>query len=87
MSARRRASSGTGLPTRAADLAIVLNRKLGRARQVRREDIAGQKGIIFFDTIRRYSGTGHISLWDGSRVVDRGDYFSVSPRAYFWRLP
>lgn len=52
-----------GLPTRASDLAIILNEKIRKANLVRKAQIAGQKGIIFFDTIPGFAGTGHISLW------------------------
>ncbi|MEQ8767457.1 MAG: T6SS effector amidase Tae4 family protein [Planctomycetota bacterium] len=75
------------LPTRAADLAIILNRRLGRPTLIRGEaDIQGRRGIVFFDTIVGFSGTGHISLWNGARVADGGSYFRSSPRVYFWPL-
>jgi hypothetical protein len=76
-----------GLPTLASDLAIVLNKKITRGSRVRKSSIRGRKGIVFFDTIPSFAGTGHISLWDGTAVVDKGDYFESSPRAYFWPLP
>jgi hypothetical protein len=76
-----------GLPSRASDLAIILNEKVGKPERMGKADIAGKKGIVFFDTIPGFGGTGHISLWDGTKVVDGGDYFSVSPRVYFWSLP
>lgn len=77
-----------GLPVRANELAHILTKKLGRGQLVGSAGgIANRTGIIFFDTIRGYAGSGHISLWDGSQVVDGGDYFSVSPRVYFWLLP
>jgi hypothetical protein len=79
-----------GLPTKAADLAIILNQKLGKAVLVTSEDeISGpskKTGIIFFDTIAGSDVSGHISLWDGTEVVDDGNHFSRSPRTYFWRL-
>ena len=75
-----------GLPTRASDLAVVLNRKLFPCTRVTRPLVGGRRGIIFFDTIRGFGGTGHISLWDSDKVVDGGDYFESSPRAYFWQL-
>ncbi len=75
------------LPTRASDLAIILNRRIGQPRLVRSSaDLGSEKGIIFFDTIRGFGGTGHITLWTGEEVADGGDYFSESPRVYFWRL-
>lgn len=77
-----------GLPVRANELAHVLTKKLGRAAPVKSAgDISSKTGIIFFDTIRGYGGSGHISLWDGSKVLDLGNYFGSSPRAYFWLLP
>jgi len=75
-----------GLPTRASDLAIILNGNIGKAERVRKSEVAGRKGVIFFDTIPGFQGTGHISLWDGMAVVDKQDYFQASPRAYFWKL-
>ena len=91
------APSGTewrDLPTRADDLAAMLTKKIGRATRVTKPaEISNRTGIIFFDTIPGYresaraAGTGHISLWDGGQVVDEGDYFTRSPRVYFWQLP
>ena len=75
-----------GLPTRASDLAIILNRKFRKADLVNKSAVGGRKGIVFFDTIPGFAGTGHISLWDGTAVVDQGDHFQLSPRAYFWEL-
>ncbi len=84
----------SGLPTRAADLAIILNATLGKAQTVKnqrtaldRTRLAGKPGIIFFDTLKESDGSGHISLWDGAKVVDGGEYFDRSPRIYFWSLP
>jgi len=76
-----------GLPTRADDLAKVLNNKVGKARLTHSlNTLKDKKGIVFFDTIVGFEGTGHISLWDGAEVVDGGDYSKNSPRAYFWEL-
>src|SRR5262245_23788775 len=75
-----------GIPTRASDLAIVLNQKLGKAVKTTISSLQGRTGIVFFDTIPGFEGTGHISLWDGGKVVDAGDYRSVSPRTYFWEI-
>jgi hypothetical protein len=75
------------LPVNAGQVAIYLTKKIGRAQLVLSKDgIRSQRGIIFFDTIYHYSGSGHISLWDGQRVMDH-DFFDRSPRVYFWRLP
>jgi hypothetical protein len=79
-----------GLPTRADELAPLLNEKFGKATRVDRSQISGKnvkRGIVFFDTITGFGGSGHISLWNGSKVVDGGDYFDDSPRVYFWPLP
>ena len=80
-----------GLPLRASELAIILNRKIGTAVLVKSAaDISSPKtkrGIIFFDSIPGYAGTGHISLWNGTKVLDDGNYFGKSPRVYFWSLP
>jgi hypothetical protein len=85
-----------GLPTVARELAIVLNEKLGRAERVGQSEVHEKTGIIFFDTIHGYTpsgtaaGSGHISLWDGTAVVDMvrspRHYFAKSPRAYFWDI-
>ena len=78
-----------GLPTKASELAIVLNEEFGPAKKVIKSDISGNhhKGIVFFDTIPGFGGSGHITMWNGSSVLDDGDYFGVSPRVYFWSLP
>jgi hypothetical protein len=78
-----------GLPTKAADLAIVLNNKVHTAQLISsKSSLVAQKekGIIFFDTIVGFGGTGHISLWDGDEVGDGIEFFDSSPRVYFWRL-
>jgi hypothetical protein len=79
--------SGSGTP-HTSRLAHILAKKRDQAQLVANSAaIQGRKGIVFFDTITAYSGSGHISLWDGSAVVDGGDYFARSPRVYFWSLP
>lgn len=85
-----------GLPSVASELAIVLNERLGKAAQVGRSEVQEKTGIIFFDTITGYrrsvgaAGSGHISLWDGTVVIDMVQeprhYFHKSPRAYFWDI-
>jgi len=89
-----------GLAVRADDLAIILNGKLGKAIRHESPDAAagappvemvGKKGIVFFDKLAGWDGgTGHISLWDGSRVVDLddggSDFFRRGERVYFWEL-
>jgi hypothetical protein len=85
-----------GLPTVASQLAVVLNRKIGKAERVGQSEVHMRTGIIFFDTIHGYTpsgtaaGSGHISLWNGTAVVDMvrspRHYFAKSPRAYFWDI-
>lgn len=75
-----------GLPTRADDLAIILNKKVKKAIRVSNSSVLGKHGIIFFDKIKGFDGTGHISLWNGTAVVDGGDYFKAADRVYFWEL-
>jgi hypothetical protein len=89
-----------GLVVRADDLAIILNGKLGKAKRHESPDAAagappvemiGKKGIVFFDKLAGWDGgTGHISLWDGRRVVDQedggSDFFRRGERVYFWAL-
>lgn len=73
------------LPMNAGALAGALRHKLGHPILAHsRATLLGRQGIIFFDTIQGYSGTGHITLWDGRSVVDGGDYFDHSPRVYLW---
>jgi hypothetical protein len=77
------------LITRADHLAIHLNKKLGKATKVTKlTEIADKNGIIFFDKISGFSGTGHISLWNGSIVVDtpQNNYFERSDHVWFWPL-
>jgi hypothetical protein len=75
------------LATRAASLAKVISNKWGQGKLVKeKSEIAGKRGIVFFDTITESKVTGHISLWDGAKVVDAGDYFDKSARVYFWEL-
>src|ERR1035441_1454912 len=67
------------LPMNAGALAVALRHKLGKPVLVLTPSILlGRRGIIFFDTITGYAGTGHISLWDGNTVVDGGNYFPRS---------
>ena len=77
------------LPTRAADLAKILNKKFGKAELIKggSAELSGRKGVIFFDfkAPLHDGATGHISVWDGKNVVDGGDYFKA-PRVYFWDL-
>ena len=75
-----------GRPTKAAELAIILNKKFGAAKLVKKADVAGKTGVLFFDTITGSSVTGHISTWTGTAVGDGGDYFGSCPRVYFWEL-
>ena len=75
------------LATRAASLAKIIGNKWGQGKLVKgKSEIAGKRGIVFFDTITDSKVTGHVSLWDGAKVVDAGDYFEKSARVYFWEL-
>lgn len=74
------------LPIRAGEIKEHLNKKLGVGRLISAPNqISGLRGIVFFDKIPGYSGTGHISLWDGQGIVDRGEYWNSS-RVWFWPL-
>jgi Type VI secretion system (T6SS), amidase effector protein 4 len=75
-----------GLPTRADDLALILSKYIVKPARVTKMSIKNKTGVVFFDTIKDFSGTGHISLWDGKAVLDKGDYFHKSPRVYFFDL-
>ncbi len=75
------------LATRAASLAKIIGNRWGPGKLVKEKtEIAGKRGILFFDTITDSKVTGHVSLWDGDKVVDAGDYFAKSARVYFWEL-
>lgn len=75
------------LPIRAGEIKDYLNSKFGVGRVIKSgSEISGLRGIICFEHIPGYSGTGHISLWDGQAVVDQGEYWG-STRVWFWSLP
>jgi len=75
------------LATRAASLAKIISQKWGEGRLVKQKtEIAGKRGLLFFDTITDSKVTGHVSLWDGDKVLDAGDYFEKSARIHFWEL-
>jgi hypothetical protein len=75
------------LATRAASLAKLIAKKWGEGKLVKeKSEIAGKRGIIFFDTITGSKVTGHISLWNGDKVLDAGEYFEKSARVHFWEL-
>jgi hypothetical protein len=85
--ARRPWREWLGLPTKADELAVMLTRHEKKPTLVKaRKEIAGKAGIIFFDKITGFGGSGHISLWDGTCVADDGDYFGSSERIYFYEL-
>jgi hypothetical protein len=74
------------LPIRANELAAALDLKLGTAQAVyTKSQIVSQLGIVFFDGIPGYAGSGHISLWDGQGVADRHEYWD-SRHIRFWSL-
>jgi hypothetical protein len=75
------------LATRAASLAKIITRNWGEPKLIQQKtDITGKRGLLFFDTIRDSKVTGHVSLWDGAKVLDNGDYFAKSARIHFWEL-
>jgi len=75
------------LATRAASLAKIIGNKWGAGKLVKdKSELAGKRGILFFDTITGSKVTGHVSLWDGEKVLDAGDYFDKSARVHFWEL-
>ncbi len=75
------------LATRAASLAKIIGTKWGPGKLVKgKSEVAGKRGLLFFDTITDSKVTGHVSLWDGEKVLDAGDYFEKSARVYFWEL-
>jgi hypothetical protein len=79
--------AGRELATRAASLAKIIGDKWGQGKLVKdKSEIAGKHGIIFFDTITGSKVSGHISLWNGDKVLDAGEYFDRSARTYFWEL-
>ena len=75
------------LATRAASLSKIIVQRWGEAKLIAaKAEIAGKRGLLFFDTIRDSKVTGHVSLWDGEKVLDGGDYFTTSTRIHFWQL-
>ena len=75
------------LATRAASLSKIITKKWGEPKLIKQKsEIAGKRGLLFFDTIRESKVTGHVSLWDGDKVLDGGDYFEKSTRTHFWQL-
>jgi len=75
------------LPIRAGEIKDYLNGHFRLGQLITSaNDISGQRGIICFDHIPGYAGTGHISLWDGHCVVDGGEYWD-SFRVWFWPVP
>lgn len=45
--------------------------------------ISGKKGIVFFDKIFGYSGTGHVDIFDGERLSDAPNWYP-SQRLRVW---
>ena len=75
------------LATRAASLANIITQRWGEPKLIKQKtDIARKRGVLLFDTIRDSKVTGHVSLWDGDKVLDAGDYFEKSARIHFWEL-
>ncbi len=40
-----------------------------------KKDLAGKKGIVAFDKIFGYSGTGHVDIFDGEKLSDASDWY------------
>ncbi len=47
--------------------------------------LAGKKGIVAFDKIFTYSGTGHVDLFDGESLSDSGTWYP-SQRLMLWYI-
>ena len=47
--------------------------------------LAGKKGIVAFDKIFSYSGTGHVDLFDGESLSDAGNWYP-SQRLMLWYI-
>ena len=47
--------------------------------------LAGKKGIVAFDKIFSYSGTGHVDLFDGETLSDAGGWYSCQ-RLMLWYI-
>ena len=47
--------------------------------------LAGRKGIVAFDKIFSYGGTGHVDLFDGEALSDSSDWYS-SQRIMLWYI-
>jgi hypothetical protein len=75
------------LATRAASLGKIITQRWGEPKLIKQKtEITGKRGVLFFDTITDSKVTGHVSLWDGAKVLDAGDYFEKSARIHFWEL-
>lgn len=48
--------------------------------------IAGRHGIVAFDKIFTYSGTGHVDLFQGEQLSDAGDSFYHAQRVMLWYI-
>jgi hypothetical protein len=47
--------------------------------------VASKKGIVAFERIFGYSGTGHVDLFDGMKLSDSGDWYP-SKRLHLWYI-
>lgn len=50
-----------------------------------REAVAGRRGIVVFEVSGWEDATGHIDLWDGSRIRGQ-EYFESARRVLFWEM-
>jgi hypothetical protein len=48
--------------------------------------IEGKRGIVAFDKIFSYGGTGHVDLFQGEQTSDAGDTFYQSQRVLLWYI-
>jgi hypothetical protein len=48
--------------------------------------IEGKRGIVAFDKIFTYGGTGHVDLFQGEQTSDAGDSFYQSQRVLLWYI-
>jgi hypothetical protein len=74
------------LPIRAGQLAEILNQRIARGQVVlTAAEINAKQGIVFFEGIPGYNGSGHITLWDYRGPADGGQHWNAR-RVVFWQL-
>jgi len=73
---------------------IIFKGKGSEGRGVDVSELAGRKGVIYFDTTGYWGdATGHFDLWTGSYIYAKGNvpqttqhHFAISKAVYFWPL-